>query len=304
LIEQVALLSFLAVAGLFSAIMLLLRASRLQRREALRVRLGRLAPAGELLREHPQEGDSSMAASLAAGGIEWTSGGFYLRLAVIVGLGTMLGLALQAPLLSVALSGIGAAALYGFVKHAREVRQSRCEAQMPRALEIMNMALRAGNPLPRALQLATEESSEPLRTELQRAVDEQSLGKPIADVMKGLGARLPGSPTANSFATAVLVLQETGGNLIAVLERIVDNAHARTRYQKRLVALTAEGRTSAKVLALLPVVFLLLSALTDPSYARFFIQESSGQTVAVICLLWWCTGVAVLRRMLNKAHKA
>jgi tight adherence protein B len=98
---------------------------------------------------------------------------------------------------------------------------------------------------------------------------------------------------------AVLVLQETGGNLITVIDRIVENSRARASYQARLRALTAEGRQSAKLLALLPGAFALLMAVTAPEHMRLLVVDSGGRMIALIALGLWIVGILWTRRLVQ-----
>ena len=117
---------------------------------------------------------------------------------------------------------------------ARARRLAQCDEQMPQALEIMALALRAGHALPGALHLASQETPAPLCHELRLAHEQHQLGRPIAEVLQAMGQRLPGCAAVETFVVAVAVLQETGGNLIQVIDRIVENARARAGYQAML----------------------------------------------------------------------
>jgi tight adherence protein B len=163
----------------------------------------------------------------------------------------------------------------------------------------MALALRAGHALPGALELAAAESPAPLCHELRRAHDEHQLGRPIAEVLAAMGERLPQCAAVETFVVAVAVLQETGGNLIAVIDRIVENARARSGYQTRLRALTAEGRQSARLLALLPGAFFLLAAASDPGYARMLLGDSGGRVILFFALGLWAMGLLWTRRLIR-----
>jgi tight adherence protein B len=95
------------------------------------------------------------------------------------------------------------------------------------------------------------------------------------------------------------VLQETGGNLIGVIDRIVENARARASYQARLRALTAEGRQSAKLLGLLPGAFGVLAMMSDPSYGHMLLHDGGGQLIALLALGLWAMGLMWTRRLVR-----
>src|SRR5262249_61361690 len=121
-------------------------------------------------------------------------------------------------------------------------RLIKCDQQMPQALQLMVLALRAGHALPGALALAARESPPPLRDELRQAVEEHSLGSAIGTVIERLAGRLRECEAAQTFAVAILVLEQTGGNLISGIGRLIEKSRMRTPYQARPLALHARGR--------------------------------------------------------------
>lgn len=291
---------FLAVAASFAAVGLLVYSRRAAAADALRRRLGRLEAGGDpLVRDQDPDADDRFARLLVESGLGWTAGMFGLRLALAAAVGLGAGLVLGSGFMSVVLALAASAAVYLAVRAARRRRLALCDEQMPQALEIVALALRAGHALPRALALAADESPAPLCDELRRACDEHALGRPIEGVLAAFGERLPDCEAVNTFVVAVLVLQETGGNLISVIDRIVDNARARSSYRARLRALTSEGRQSAKLLALLPGAFGVLAMASDPAYADMLLTDPGGRLIGILAIALWACGILWTRRLVR-----
>jgi hypothetical protein len=74
---------------------------------------------------------------------------------------------------------------------------------------------------------------------------------------------------------------------------------ARSGYQTRLRALTAEGRQSARLLAFLPGAFFLLAMASDPSYARTLIGDAGGRTILFVAIGLWGFGLLWTRRLVR-----
>lgn len=294
--QTVSLLAFGAVMAVAVALLLLWNANRLRARDALRHRLGeRMTKRDDLVRGET----AGLAGWLAASGLDWTTGELSARVAFAAVLGLVLGAAIGSGALAVIFALLGCAGMWFLVRRARARRLAQCDEQMPQALEIMALALRAGHALPGALALAAQESPAPLCHELRRAHDEHQLGRPIAEVLAGMGERLPGCAAVETFVVAVAVLQETGGNLILVIDRIVENARARSGYLTRLRALTAEGRQSARMLALLPLGFFVLAFAGDPRYMGMLIHDSGGRMILFVAIALWMTGIMWTRRLVR-----
>jgi tight adherence protein B len=87
--------------------------------------------------------------------------------------------------------------------------------------------------------------------------------------------------------------------LIQVIDRIVENARARSGYQTRLRALTAEGRQSARMLALMPIGFFVLAMASDPNYAGTLLHDSGGRMILLVAVGLWLVGIAWTRRLVR-----
>jgi tight adherence protein B len=302
MIGSITTLIFFAVLAALTCAGLLLQAQKMRSREALRRRLGTLAQSTVdplLLAEEAEA--NGLRQLLIESGLGWDLSMFVTRTALFATCGLLFGAALGSVSIGVIFAVLGGGAVLFFVRGARARRLKKCDEQMPQALEIMALALRAGHALPSALRLAADEAPAPINHELRRASDEHALGLPLPEVLEAMSTRLPGCVAVNTFVVAVLVLQETGGNLITVIDRIVENARARAGYNARLRALTAEGRTSAKLLAMLPPAFALMAAAADPGYSHFLFHDVSGQTLLGVAIAWWTLGVFFTRRLVRKS---
>jgi len=294
-LELVAVLGTTSLAG---AVWLGVLGRKLAARDRLRRRLGRLGVASSALVREVGSDLSAMDRILAGTGLDWSPMQLFARIGLAIALGAILGAASGSFFVSFATVTAGVGTLFFVLSKARARRLAVCDEQMPQALEIVSLALRAGHALPGALQLAASECPVPLSEELHRVVHEHSLGRPMNEVIARFAARLHGCAAVETFAVAVLVLQETGGNLITVIERIVDNARARASYNARLRALTAEGRQSAKLLAALPGIFAVLTMAVDSTYLDT-LRTSGGMTIAMVALGMWIAGVLWTRRLIR-----
>jgi tight adherence protein B len=291
--------ALLAAAGLLIFFVLMtINASRrylkLERTELMR-RLGALPRNdGDLY----GVGDSKIHRFLAEAGLAWTPRDLLTR-----SLLAMFGAALVGAVFAQAAGGVmcglaGALATPMWVAAKRSTRMSECDKQIPQALQLMILALRAGHALPGALALAARETPKPLGDELKQATHEHNMGRPIAEVIINISRRLPMSDTAQTLAVAVAVLAQTGGNLIGVMDRVVENSRARTQYRAKLSALTAQGRWSAWILCTMPFAFALLAAILDPNYIPSLLVHPM---LIVAFFLLWLPGLLWTLKMVRSA---
>lgn len=195
-------------------------------------------------------------------------------------------------------------AALGFVPYTlllKKVRARilRIEEQLPEALEVMCISLRAGHSLAQTIKLTATEMPAPLGEELRQVAEETELGRPIDEALLAMADRVRGARTMRTFVVAVLVLRQTGGNLIEVIEAIIDQMRQASAYQQKLLAMTAEGRSSAFILAMLPPAFAVLSYVADPAYTRRLYTDSVGQLLVAVAAAFYIAGVLWVRRLVS-----
>ncbi|HJV46010.1 MAG TPA: type II secretion system F family protein [Bacillota bacterium] len=147
----------------------------------------------------------------------------------------------------------------------RTKRLQRCAAQLPAALSSMATSLRAGFSFLQALQMLSKELPDPLGPELARTLRELSLGMSLEEALKRLIERLP-NDDLELVVLALLIQRSTGGNLAEILETIQETVQERIRIQEEIRTLTAQGRASAWVITLLPLILVALFSLLDHQF--------------------------------------
>ena len=174
------------------------------------------------------------------------------------------------------------------VLRARAARLKKIEAQLPEAADFLARALRAGHSFSNVLQMVGDELNEPISGEFKMAHEEINYGVPMNEALQNLAARIP-LTDLRYLVIAVLVQRESGGNLAEVLVSIARIIRARLKLLGQVRVLSAEGRMSAWVLGLMPVVMIGVMALVNPQYICLLWTDPSG-----IKLLWYAAGMVAL----------
>jgi tight adherence protein B len=195
------------------------------------------------------------------------------------------------------LAAMLAAAIAGavpFFKIARDrtMRIQKIEEQLPEAVDMMKRALRAGHPFSGSIKLVSEELAEPLGKEFATTFADMNYGNDVRRAMLGLLQRVPSVPVM-ALVTSVLVQKETGGNLAEILGQISSVVRGRFRLERKIRTLSAEGRLSAWILALVPLVLFAVISITTPDYLPALTEDPLGQkliiaggVLGVVGLLW------------------
>ncbi len=191
---------------------------------------------------------------------------------------------------------LGVAAPLAALDVAGDRRRQRFAAQLPGVLLAAAGGLRAGFSLLQSLSAVAHQVDEPAAGEVQRALNEVHLGRPIDQALEDAARRMGNADFAESVA-AVRIQQETGGNLASLFDVLAETMLGRARLRREVRALTAEARLSAYVLGALPLVLGALISAVDHAYLRVLLDTSVGQLMLLGALILQLAGFLVLFRM-------
>jgi tight adherence protein B len=202
---------------------------------------------------------------LSRAGVPLTAGEFILLVAIIVGIGLIVSVALHNMFL---LALLAAGAIWGprwwiTSRHAKRARDFN--NQLPAMIHLLANAIRSGNNTAQALDLAARQSNVPMSRELQLVVQKIAYGTGVKESLESLTARIQ-SVDLQLLVTAITIQMETGGNLVLILERISETIRERVRLEGEIKALTAQQRYSGYVVALMPVAISMLLFVFNPNY--------------------------------------
>jgi tight adherence protein B len=189
-----------------------------------------------------------------------------------VGCGLLAFLTLRTPVVALALALAAAAAPLLYVVWRRQARLAKMMTQLPDALDLMARVIRAGQTMSQAMQAVADEFDPPLAAEFAYCYEQQNFGLPPEVALREL-ARRAGLLEIKIFVLALVVQQQTGGNLAELLEKLATVIRERFRVQGKVRTLTAEGRLQAWVLLGLPPALLLLLTLLNPAYTQVFLTH-------------------------------
>lgn len=197
------------------------------------------------------------------------------------------------------LAAVGGLSLpYMKVMRDRGVRLAKFEEQLPDALDVVKRALKAGHPFSQALKLVAEDMEDPVAREFDLVFSEVNYGGDMRNALLALMERVP-SVSVVAMVTAVLVQKETGGNLAETFERITAVIRGRFKLYRRVRTLSAEGRLSAWILALVPLVLVVVISLTTPDYLPTMFKDPMGKNLIAAAIVFGILGILWIRRIIR-----
>lgn len=175
-------------------------------------------------------------------------------------------------------------------------RQAALEEQLPNILEFISRAMQAGHTFVGSLQMAADESPEPIGGEFKEAFREINFGKSVQNSMRDLAQRID-CPEMRYFAVAVFINHEIGGNLASLLSGVATLIRERLKLKMSVHAMTSEARVSAWILGLLPFAVALILFVVRPDFISTLWREPAGRTMMGYTLVLMIVGVVWMQRL-------
>ena len=177
-------------------------------------------------------------------------------------------------------------------------RQKAFTNQLGDMLTMVANALRAGFSFMQAFELIAREMDAPIGREVQKVVNEVNVGGTLETALENMQKRVE-SPDFELVVTAVLIQRQVGGNLAQILDTISGTIQERVRMRREVMALTAQGRMSGIVLALLPVALGLFLTTVSPDYMRPLYEETAGRIAIAVAVVMEIIGFLVIRKIVD-----
>lgn len=183
-----------------------------------------------------------------------------------------------------------------YVKKKQKERMTKFNEGLPDMLSTVVGSLRAGFSFPQALKAVVEEAHSPIKEEMENVLREMQYGSSIEDSLNNLKGRMP-SEDLDLMIQAILIQRQVGGNLATVLDKIVETIRERTKIQRQVVTLTAQGRLSGIVIGLLPLALGLFIYLIEPEYISTLFSHPVGLILITVGLISGLIGFLMIRKL-------
>lgn len=181
-----------------------------------------------------------------------------------------------------------------------ERHHNKMRTQMPDALGMMVRAVRVGVPLAEGIRAVARECPMPTSANFAQVGNELAIGVNLEDALKNM-TRLNDIQEYRFLATALALQAQTGGGLSETLDGLADVMRKRTAAKAKGYAMAAEARTSAAVLAGLPIVTLLGLMVMNPTYMMRLFTDPLGNKILAGAAVSLGTGIFIMRALIRKS---
>jgi len=185
-----------------------------------------------------------------------------------------------------------------YLGHRRKKYQAGFLDELPNTVEAIVRGVKSGLPLNDSMRLVAREAKEPIKSDFQRVLDQQSLGKSMMEAVTTLYDRVP-LPEVNFFIVVITVQQQAGGNLSEALGNLAKVLRNRKKMKQKIKAMSSEAKASAGIIGSLPFIVAILVTLTTPSYLLPLFTTPIGMVMLGIAAIMMSIGILIMVKMVQ-----
>ncbi len=233
-----------------------------------------------------------------------TSPAVWLGLCIVSGLalGGAAFVATERPFVTSIFAVVGLVLPVVYAVYARLSRQKRIMDQLPGMADELARCARSGRNLEHSFMLVAADTPSPLGDELRVSVRRMEMGIDVGSAVKDLSSRT-GVSTLTMFSSALAVHQDTGGNLISVLERLATAVRDRLHFVSRQRSATIASRMGAIMMVVIPILVMSFYLFRDPAYLDNLMSSFWGRLSLWGGVVLQILGCVIVFRILSRSSR-
>ena len=185
-----------------------------------------------------------------------------------------------------------------YLIYSNKRRIKLIENQMLRAIIIMNNAFKSGKSTLQAVEIASKELSEPINYEFEKMYKDMKYGLSVDTVFERFAKRI-NIEEARYVSSSLTILNKTGGNIVKVFSSIEKTLFDKKKLKEELKNLTLSSNMIVKVLIFVPVVFIALIYLLNPSYFSPLFSSPLGYMIIFLIVLMFSAYAWFLQKIMK-----
>jgi tight adherence protein B len=170
-------------------------------------------------------------------------------------------------------------------------------------LEELARAAKTGRSVEQSLEVVSADTAAPLGEELKIVASRLKMGVPLKDALRDLPHRT-GLMMLSLLCTTLNVQQQTGGDLVMVLDRLSRAVRDRLAFLGRLRAATAASRATAILMVVLPPAVLAFFVARKPTYLTELFSSPWGRNATLLAILLEIIGALWVMRILKTSAQS
>ncbi|MEO0514656.1 MAG: type II secretion system F family protein [Planctomycetota bacterium] len=168
------------------------------------------------------------------------------------------------------------------VRHLEQKRRKKLEAQLIDGLTTISAGVKAGLNLVQSMEMLVDNQTGPIKQEFAQLLREYQMGRDLNQAMLSTSNRI-GSPLYRLTFTAIEMHRNRGGDSGESMDRLAEAVREIKKLEGKLDAITAQSRSQASMMAVMPFVFMFILWIIDPEGIQLLFTETIGRVLLLIC---------------------
>lgn len=184
------------------------------------------------------------------------------------------------------------------VRFKKIKRYKMFNEQLGDAIVIISNSLKAGHSFLQAVNSVSNEMPAPISKEFEKVLKEMRLGVLTEKALENLLQRIE-SDDLELMITAVIIQRQIGGNLSEILDNLANTIRERVKLKGEIRTLTAQGRLSGIIIALLPIVISCVLYIINPDYLMVLVNNPIGNLIIGIAIINQLIGFFLINKIVK-----
>lgn len=176
------------------------------------------------------------------------------------------------------------------------------EEAFPDALNMLASAVSAGESIMHAIVYVGRSLEGDVGKEFKRMGERLQMGESADSVFRKSCDRFP-YPAFHFFVITLRANMQRGGQLKEVISRLNRLMFDNRAIEKKKYAMTSEARTSAKIVAVIPFIFLFSMKFLSPQNYEFIMFNPSGKPLLYYLIVSETIGLTIVWMLMRGAQK-
>jgi tight adherence protein B len=185
-----------------------------------------------------------------------------------------------------------------FLSQKMKRRQKQFTSDFAGALDIIVRGVTVGLSINESMKTVAYEAQGPVSEEFRRIVDSQAMGIEFNDAMADAINRMP-TPEFRFFSIVMQIQRQTGGSMAKTLADLSALLRGRKEMRDKIMALSSEAKSSAKIIGCLPIGIGGMLYLVAPDFLDPLLTSTVGNFMIGGALVLMLIGILVMRAMIN-----
>lgn len=175
------------------------------------------------------------------------------------------------------------------------------ETQFPDALNMLTGAVASGESIMHAILYVGDKLEGNIGREFHLMGKRLQLGETPDEVFRKSCRRYP-YPSFYFFVITLRANMQRGGQLKDIMHRLNRTMFNARAIEKKKYALTSEARTSAKIVAAIPFVFLFMLQFLSPENYEFVMFNASGRVILYYMIASEAIGIGIVWALMKSVR--